>query len=60
MGWVPLWRTWLRMVADTLADADAAVTMSYSPTVTAHDGRTFRPTNVELTAGVRFLLDLPA
>ena len=60
MGWVPLWRAWLRVASDTLADANAAVATSYAPSVTAHDGRTFRPTNAELTAGVRFLLDLPA
>jgi hypothetical protein len=60
MGWVPLWRAWLRLAGDPLADANAAVIASYAPTVTAHDGRTFRPTNAELSAGVRFLLDLPA
>lgn len=58
MGWVPLWRAWLRMVSDTLADATAPVTMSYAPTVTTHDGRTFRPTNLELTSGIIHLLDL--
>ncbi len=57
-GWVPLWRAWLRMATDTLADAGATVVMSYTPEVVAHDGRRFRPTNAELTAGVQFLLDL--
>jgi hypothetical protein len=58
MGWVPLWRAWLRMATDTLADPSAAVVMSYTPEVASHDGRRFRPTNAELTAGVQFLLDL--
>lgn len=58
MGWVPLWRAWLRMATDTLSDADSGVAMAYAPTVTAHDGETFRPTNAELTAGVRHLFDL--
>jgi len=60
MGWVPLWRAWLRMASDTLADSSAAVPAAYAPTITAHDGRSFRPTNAELTAGIRYLLDLPA
>lgn len=60
MGWVALWRAWLRVASDTTADTGAAIAMSYAPTVTAHDGRTFRPTNADLTAGVRFILDLPA
>jgi hypothetical protein len=32
--------------------------MPYTPTVATRDGRTFRPTNAQLTDGVRFLLDL--
>jgi hypothetical protein len=59
MGWVPLWRAWLRVATDTVVDANAAVVTPYAPTVRTHDGRTFRPTNADLTAGIRFLLDLP-
>jgi hypothetical protein len=59
MGWVPLWRAWLRVATDTVVDANAPVATTYAPTVRTHDGRTFRPTNAELTAGIRFLLDLP-
>jgi len=60
MGWVPLWRAWLRVASDTAADTTAATAMSYTPTVTANDGRRFRPTNAELTAGIGHLLDLHA
>ncbi len=60
MGWVPLWRAWLRVASDTVADTSAPVAMAYTPTVIAHDGRRFRPTNAELTAGIVHLLDLPA
>ena len=59
LGWVPLWRAWTRVAGDLTADGDAAVTMPYTPTARRADGSTFRPTNAELTAGVRFLLDLP-
>jgi hypothetical protein len=59
MGWLPLWRAWVRVACDTTADADAAIVMPYTPTVVAADGTTFRPTNRDLTTAVRFLLDLP-
>jgi hypothetical protein len=59
LGWVPLWRAWTRLAGDLTADVDAAVTMPYTPTARRADGSTFRPTNADLTAGVRFLLDLP-
>lgn len=59
MGWVPLWRAWLRVAGDLTADVNAAVAMPYTPTVRRADGSTFIPTNADLTAGVRHLLDLP-
>jgi hypothetical protein len=59
MGWVPLWRAWLRVAGDLTADVDAVVTMPYTPTVRRANGSTFSPTNADLTAGVRYLLDLP-
>jgi hypothetical protein len=58
MGWIPLWRAWLRMASDLTTDTSAATVMPYTPTVATRDGRTFRPTNQQLTDGVRFLLDL--
>ena len=57
MGWVPLWRAWLRVAGDQAADAVAAVAHAATPVVDMPDG-TRRPTNAELTDGVRFLLDL--
>jgi hypothetical protein len=59
MGWIPLWRAWLRMAADPLSDTTAAVSMPYTPVVATRDGHEFKPTNADLSAGVRFLLDLP-
>ena len=59
MGWVPLWRAWLRVAADTTQDTGAARVSPDTPTVRAADGTAFRPTNAQLTAGVRYLLDLP-
>jgi hypothetical protein len=59
MGWVPLWRAWLRVASDTTADTGARVVSRDTPTVRASDGTVFRPTNAQLTAGIRYLLDLP-
>ena len=59
MGWVPLWRAWLRVASDTTADTGAAVVSRDTPAVRAADGTIIRPTNAQLTAGIRFLLDLP-
>lgn len=58
MGWVPLWRAWLRVATDPAADATAAVAMPYTPLVTLADGTRRRLTNAELTLGIRFLLEL--
>lgn len=60
MGWVPLWRAWLRVAGDTTADTAATVVSRDTPAVRAADGSVIRPTNAQLTAGIRFLLDLPA
>lgn len=57
LGWVPLWRAWLRVAADPLADTTAAVAHGSTPDTTMPDGLR-KPTNAELTDGVRFLLDL--
>jgi hypothetical protein len=57
---VPLWRAWLRVASDTRADTGAAVVSRDTPAVRAADGTIIRPTNAQLTAGIRFLLDLPA
>ncbi len=59
MGWIPLWRAWLRMASDLTADTSAATAMPYTPAVATRDGHTFQPTNAQLTDGIRFLLDLP-
>jgi hypothetical protein len=58
MGWVPLWRAWLRVAADTTADASSPQAMPYTPTVRTADGTVMRPTNAQLTDGIRYLLDL--
>ena len=60
LGWVPLWRTWLRMASDPTQDAASSLSAPYVPTVRTADGQTFRPTNGDLSAGIRYLLDLPA
>jgi hypothetical protein len=59
MGWIPLWRAWLRMAADLTADTNAATAMGYTPRVATRDGHDFQPTNAQLDAGIRFLFDLP-
>jgi hypothetical protein len=59
MGWLPVWRAWVRVASDTTADAEANMVMAYTPSVRGKDGQTTRPSNRELTAAVRFLLDLP-
>ena len=59
MGWLPLWRAWLRMASDLTSDTAAATAMPYTPSVATRDGRKFQPTNAQLSDGVRFLLDLP-
>ena len=38
----------------------AVLVASYAPTVRTAEGATFRPTNAQLSAGIRYLLDLPA
>ena len=60
MGWIPLWRAWVRVAGDPQADAAAAVALPSTPLVRFPDGRVRRPTNAQLTEGVRFLLDLGA
>jgi len=60
MGWIPLWRAWVRVATDAAADVEANVAMPATPLVRFPDGSVRRPTNAALTEGVRFLLDLPA
>lgn len=57
MGWVPLWRAWLAVASDALADTAAATAHADAPMVTMPDGER-RPTNAELTGGIKYLLDL--
>jgi hypothetical protein len=57
MGWLPLWRAWLTVAADPLANTAAAVVHGGTPVVTMPGGNR-KPTNRELTDGIRFLLDL--
>jgi hypothetical protein len=59
MGWLPLWRAWLTVAGDPAADAGAAAAHAQTPTVKLPGGDR-KPTNGELTDGVRFLLDLGA
>jgi hypothetical protein len=58
MGWLPLWRAWLTVAEDPLADTMAAAVHGSTPTATMPDTIMRKPTNAELTEGVRFLLDL--
>jgi len=60
MGWLPLWRAWLRVATDPAADADAPFAAPSTPLVRFGDGSVRRPTNAQLTEGVRYLLDLGA
>jgi hypothetical protein len=59
MGWLPLWRAWLAVASDPAANADGTGTHAQTPTVTFPAGPPRKPTNRELTQGIRFLLDLP-
>lgn len=60
MGWLPLWRAWLRGAGDPGVDGDADVAMPWTPIIRLDDGTRRALTNRELTLGVRFLLDLEA
>jgi hypothetical protein len=60
MGWIPLWRAWLRMATDVTASTTAATAMPYTPLVPTRDGRLLQPSNADLSTAVRFLLDLAA
>jgi hypothetical protein len=60
LGWVPLWRAWLRMASDPTQDASAQLSATYTPTVRTADGQTLTPTNAQLSAGIRYLLQFPA
>ena len=48
------------MASDTTQDAAALLAAPYAPTVRTADGEILRPTNAQLSAGIRYLLDLPA
>jgi hypothetical protein len=58
MGWVPLWRAWLRVAADAQEDTASTTISDDTPFVQAADGTRFRPTNAQLTAAMRYVLDL--
>jgi hypothetical protein len=60
MGWIPLWRAWIRVATDAQADAGSPLPLASTPLVRFPDGSVRRPTNAELTEGVRYLLDLGA
>ncbi|NEA30680.1 hypothetical protein [Streptomyces sp. SID13031] len=60
MGWIPLWRAWIRVATDAQADAASPLPLASTPLVRFPDGSVRRPTNAELTEGVRYLLDLGA
>jgi hypothetical protein len=59
MGWVPLWRAWLRVASDVTADSSSPAAAQYTPPVALGDGTRVQPSNQALTDSVRFLLDLP-
>jgi hypothetical protein len=56
MGWVPLFRSYLRVAKDPRASTDAATEQPYVPLVGAPPAR---PQNQRLRDGIRFLFDLP-
>ncbi|MFG1817864.1 hypothetical protein ACGFIF_29170 [Kribbella sp. NPDC049174] len=58
MGWIPLWRAWIRVATDAQADAASPLPLASTPLVRFPDGSVRRPTNAELTEGIRYLLDL--
>jgi hypothetical protein len=58
MGWIPMWRAWIRMASDPGADTGADIAMPYSTQYEEPDGTIRRPTNAELSTGVRYLLEL--
>jgi hypothetical protein len=61
MGWLPLWRTWLGVATTVGQDvASNAAAPASRPTVSFPDGTSKKPTNLELTNGVRYLLDMGA
>ncbi|AGP41402.1 hypothetical protein [Sorangium cellulosum] len=59
LGWLPLFRAWSRVATDPEQDADSELPAPYSPRLRASDGRWVQPTNRQLNAAVRYLLDLP-
>lgn len=59
MGWLPLWRTWLGVAGTVGQDvASNAAAPASRPLVSFPDGTSKRPTNLDLTNGVRYLLDM--
>jgi len=59
LGWLPVWRAWLRMATDVTSDTLADQAEPYSPRFVDGTGATRQPTNAELTTAIRYLLDLP-
>lgn len=58
MGWLPLWRAWLGVAGDPAANAGDNAIHAGTPQVAFPVGPPRKPTNRELTDGIRFLLDL--
>jgi hypothetical protein len=48
------------MASDPTQDAASVRPSPYGPVARTAEGATFRATNAQLSAGVRYLLDLPA
>jgi hypothetical protein len=59
LGWLPVFRAWSRVATDVQQDADSDLPAPYNPRIRAADGRWVQPTNRQLNAAVRYLLDLP-
>ena len=59
MGWIPVWRSWLRMAADPSADSQSDRTHRATPFVDQPGEVPRQPSNRELSDAIRFLLDLP-
>ena len=57
MGWLPLWRAWLRIATSPTLNAGGTGTTG-NPEVTMPGGTKKRPTNRELTQAVAWLLDM--
>jgi hypothetical protein len=58
MGWIPAWRAWSRVAGDITANTEAPSASPYTPPRPGPEGTTSPPSNAQLSAAIRYLLDL--